>query len=154
MLYEPLVRLEFAQPVNVPVGELLYMLAKDYVYIWNEEGFEFKILVPCGDTNDGVSSPRFAWSLSNIRPDGLLRGAALIHDWLYRWKGAVPLYWFREIDEPSWNAMRRVFTRAEADALFLHMAKEAGVGTLKRAIAYRALRWFGWRAWSRVDDEP
>lgn len=80
---------EFTQPSNLPVADGTYRLLDTYHYCWDLNGQQSRITVPEGFTYDGASVPRLAWTLSGITPDGLIRAAALIHDWIYNHAGAL-----------------------------------------------------------------
>ncbi|MCB1137248.1 MAG: DUF1353 domain-containing protein [Leptospiraceae bacterium] len=107
-----------------------------------------RISVPSGFTYDGASVPRIAWSLTGIRPDGLLRAAAAVHDWIYRWAGDLPegSHEFR-IDASEWQVAIGRWKRKDADRLFGRMMREAGVGAIKRKMAYVAVRLMGRLGW-------
>jgi len=124
------------QPDARPIEGGKYRLHDAYTYvarpITTRKGFV--ITVPEGFVWDGASVPQFLWSISGIRPDGLLRAAALVHDYLYRHSGDA-------------EGASKLFTRKEADVLFYDMIREAGGGWWTAIRAYRAVRLFGWWAW-------
>ena len=93
----------------------------------------FPIEVPCGLLTDLSSVPRWGrWLLGKV---GAHLEASIVHDWLYgAWQDEVA--WQGENRPPRW--MRRF-----ADDVFLAAMNEAGVGWLKRTIAYAAVRGFG-----------
>ena len=127
------------QPDIRPITEGTYRLFQDY---WlTHRGVVFH--VPKGFIHDGASVPRFAWSLTGIRPDGLLRAGALIHDILYHYKGTLPKRWVRPY---------RPFTREEADNLFYELNLRSGMNKARCWIAWKAVRWFGWQAWLKHHD--
>ncbi len=107
-----------------------------------------RIAVPSGFTYDGASVPRIAWSITGIRPDGLLRAAAAVHDWIYQWKGQLPRgsHAFR-IDEFPWQDAIGRWRRKDCDRLFGRMMREAGVPSVKRKMAYLAVRLLGGLSW-------
>jgi hypothetical protein len=120
---------------QITMGTIEVKAGRDDRVRWN-------LVIPKGFEWDGASVPRFLWSLSGIRPDGLLRAAALVHDYIYRSKGRG-VGWDRETGNPlGW-----LFTRKEADVLFYDMIREAGGGWWTAIRAYRAVRMFGWLAW-------
>ena len=88
---------------------------------------------------DGASVPRWAWSISGLRPDGLLRAAALIHDIIYLNNGSPT-----KIIKSSYYQMnfkkKLSYTRKDADKLFLKIMLESGVKKWRAKIAYRAVR--------------
>ena len=85
-------------------------------------------VVPSGFECDGVSVPRFAWSLVSpcVDPRSIRSGVA--HDYIYR------------IQPSEW-------TRAEADLMFLCILIEDGLPIFRALIAYVAVRLSGWIAW-------
>jgi len=111
----------------------LYVLYEEYTYLRPE----WNVTIPEGFVWDGASVPRFLWSISGIRPDGRIRAAALVHDYLYRYGGKVP-------------SCSRVFTRKEADRLFYEMIREAGGSWWTAWRAWFAVSLFGWLAWKRA----
>ena len=122
------------QPDIRPVARGKYRLFSPYVLL--HKGITFKI--PKGMEYDGASVPRFAWSLTGIRPDGLLRAGALIHDVLYRHKGIPPTGW----TEPA-----RAFDRELSDLVFYQINIRAGMRSWRAWLAWKAVRWFGAVAW-------
>lgn len=77
-------------PDSRPISDRLYQLFNDYRYIWTlkvrEADGSFKdiknrITIPSGLRYDGASVPRFFWTITGIKPDGLQRAAG----WTY-WK--------------------------------------------------------------------
>lgn len=119
------------QPDIRPTGPGEYTLYTEYRY--DKKTVPYRMLwIPAGFKYDGASVPRFLWSVSGIRPDGLIRAAALIHDFIYRYAG--------------WNGL---YTRKQADALFRHIIREAGLGWWTAVRAYRAVRLFGWIPWRK-----
>lgn len=151
------------QPDILPVAEGLYFLDEEYTYRWESRGIEYRIVVPRGFIHNGASVPRLVWTISGILPDGLIRAAALIHDWIYRCRGRLP--WptyqykspnalktnpFGRIDEETmWCDIHGVWTRKNADRLFARIMREAGMSKRRRRAAYLAVRMFGWVAWRR-----
>ena len=132
------------QPDARPIAGDKYRLQDDYTYTPPSQ--MFSITVPRGFGWDGASVPRFLWTLSGIRPDGLVRAAALVHDYLYRHRGKVP-------------GCYRHFSRKRADLLFHRMILDAGESKLTAYRAYWAVRLFGWLAWNKrttieVSEEP
>ena len=115
----------FAQPDIRPIGERKYFLVTPYTYtLSNGKSY----VVPAGFETDGASVPRIAWS-SGVRPDGLIRAAAVVHDYLCVRKGQV---------SPSC----RVSSREAAD-IFKDLMVAAGMRAKFVRRAYWAVRWFG-----------
>jgi len=94
------------------------------------------ITVPEGFTFDLASIPRAFWWL--ISPFDLSIAAPLIHDFLYKYEGEPP---DGSIEPP------RVYTRKQADQLFLRMMEMEGIPRWRRALAYASVRAFGWLGW-------
>jgi hypothetical protein len=130
------------------VSEKDYRLVEDYTYAWTKGEFDYRITVPTGFTYDGASVPRVAWTVSGIRPDGLIRAAALIHDWIYNFKGLLPEGSHEFLDaEGRWQTVYGRWSREDTDRLFGRIMRESGVPKFKRRMAYRAVRLFGWLYW-------
>lgn len=81
------------------------------------EGFEF----------DLASIPRFMWAL--VGPFELSIEAPLLHDYLYR-RGGLGIY-----------------SRLNADNMFLAVMKAEGIAAWRRVPAWIAVRLFGWTGW-------
>lgn len=108
--------------------EWLYELVHDYLY---EDADGVSIRVPAGFRHDGASVPRLAFTISGLTPDGLIRAAALVHDWLYRNDGGIN---------------ERAYTRKQADELFAKIMRASGIRPTQVWIAYLAVR-IGGRRW-------
>jgi len=80
-----------SQPDIRPVGEVLYRLYEkasyEFIGVYKKKTSYFSITIPEGFICDGQSVPRILWSF--MRPDGLVRMAALNHDILYRTAGGL-----------------------------------------------------------------
>lgn len=131
-----------------------YRLNTPYPYEWVADGVRRRLVIAAGFEYDGASVPRPLWTLTGIERDGLQRAAALVHDVHYRnggWlgNGITQAIWsdgaqIWETVEPSEDCR---WTRADVDALFCRMLREAGVSMLKRRMMYRGVRVFGWMFW-------
>lgn len=102
-----------------PAGDPLYQTTAE---LWCQ-GF----VIPAGFVTDLASTPR--WVQDRLPPDGPWSLAAILHDWLY-------------VNHPP------VFTRAEADNLFLAEMKRLGVPLRQRLPMWVAVRLFGGKAWA------
>lgn len=123
------------QPALIPIlrdGVERYQLLYDWAFWWKGASF----VVPGGLIIDGASVPRLMWPF--MPPDGLHRGAALAHDYLYILRGR------------SFYGHR--FNKAEADLVFYGLMREAGITDRKAYTAYAAVKWFGWPAWLSEED--
>jgi|GEM_PF-544550 len=139
------------QPAITPISDRYYRLVDSYEYAWTFEDKRRRIVVPKGSVNDGASVPWFLWTLSRLRPDGLVRAAALIHDWIYRHTGKLPPESCQEETSPGvWTDIETPWVRRDTDRLFSRMLREAGVHKLKRRMAFRAVHWFGSLSWESV----
>lgn len=79
-----------------------------------------------GFTTDGASIPRALWRLCGHPFETPRVVAALAHDWLYA---------------------SHATDRKTADMVFRALCVLVGVGKVRAAVEYRALRLFGWAAW-------
>jgi hypothetical protein len=147
---EPALR-RLEQPLNRPVGERAYELVADWTYEWKHDGIRRRITVPKGFVCDGASVPRLVWTLTGILPDGLIRAAALVHDWLYKHQGRLPLGSYQEFRDGAWAGLDWVVSREVADRLFARIMREAEVRKVRRRMAYVTVRACGWWAW-RIGD--
>lgn len=103
-------------------------LLSNFRYRSGEDRGSLLITVPKGFVNDLASIPRVFRSL--IPVDGKHRGAAVIHDYLYALKGAIP--------------SDAHLTRKACDQIFLEAMKVSGVSFIKRHTMYQAVRVGGW----------
>lgn len=88
------------------------------------------VCIPEGFTFDLASIPRLLWPL--IGPFELSIEAPLLHDYLYR-RGGLG-----------------IFSRADADRMFLDLMKSEGIARWRRWAAWLAVRLFGWTGWREV----
>jgi hypothetical protein len=141
------------QPINIPVrlrnGKEAYQLVEDYTYDWKHTDRLHRIItVPRGFVCDGASVPRLVWTLSGITPDGLIRAAALVHDYIYRHKGKLPRNTYGVLRDGVYEDIsENIWTREDADKLFARIMREAGVPKIKRRAAYLGVRTGGWASW-------
>lgn len=136
------------QPDARPLKRGGYHLNEEYVYQWAYSGRVSRITVPRGFRWDGASVPRAVWTLSGLQQDGLIRAAALIHDWIYHHDGKLPLGSQQEF-EPGvgWIDIIGTWTRQDADKLFARMMRDSGIEPRYVRRAYVAVRAFGWILW-------
>ncbi len=146
-------------PHVVPITEKLYRLQDDYIYEWEITRTDRKtgtkietrqrIVVPEGFVYDGASVPRLLWTVTGMTPDGLIRAAALLHDFIYRHKGWLPngSYQMFDVQTKQWKDLSAPWPRETADRLFARVMRESGVSSFKRKLAYRAARLLGWFCW-------
>lgn len=140
------------QPNIEPVlvrGEEGYRLEDPYFYQWQDDrGFWRRIAVPAGFLYDGASVPRLVWTMTGIVPDGLIRAAALLHDFLYEHRGAFP-YGSLQFYHSGWckDVSGVVWSRKQADELLYRVMIEAGCSPWKAKLSYTSVRLFGLYAW-------
>jgi hypothetical protein len=139
--------LKLKQPLNVPVSGNLYRLVEEYRYYFEKNGVISCIIVPKGFTYDGASSPRISWTMSGIIPDGLIRPAALVHDWIYNFDGDLPLGSHTFYTKGVWVSVITRWSRKDADRIFLKIMRQAGMDEFQSWLAYYAVRAFGWTKW-------
>lgn len=99
-------------------------------YLTAYEGFEY----------DKASIPSVIWPI--LPPFGRYEGAACIHDLLYKYNTSTTM----QADYRYHNC--KGYTRKEADKLFLVHMLQDGVPKWKAKAMYRAVRWFGKKAWN------
>ncbi len=136
------------QPDILPISEEDYILDENYAYEWDINGIPQRINIPKGFIYDGASVPRLLWSVSGLTPDGLIRAAALVHDWIYNFEGMLPEGSYQYFQDGQWKQVHGKWKRKDADRLFARMMKEANVPKWKRQLAYQAVRWFGRAYWN------
>lgn len=141
----------FPQPDLRPVGEGRYILLGGYRYVWSDRGLDKKIVVPVGLETDGASVPRLLWTITGLTPDGPIRAAALVHDFLYRHGGKLPegALLGRNPSGAFIPLDHYEFTRAEADGLFHQIMLQSGISARKAWLAWAGVRMGGWTAWGK-----
>ena len=135
------------QPLIIPVSESgkLYELQHDYeVDLINYIHRDIQLVIPEGFRYDGASVPRPLWSISGLSRDGLHRAAALVHDFIYHYKGDF-------VDES--NQKDLTLTRKEADKVFRKMLKEVNIASHRCWLAYCGVRLFGGFWWNKPPAE-
>ncbi len=90
--------------------------------------------VPAGFVCDGASVPRWAWTAIGHPLSGRFLRAAVLHDWGYR--------------HPAEGD-----TRATVDRRFFQGLRADGVGRVRAALMYAAVRVGGGAAWARGLDK-
>jgi hypothetical protein len=101
----------------------------------------YALVIPAGFVCDLSSVPRWLWFLA--APFELSIQGPLVHDWLYEHGGRITCR------RPDGLEMLAVFDRKQADEFFYDLMRQEGVWWWRRAFAYRLVRWFGGRAWTR-----
>lgn len=132
-----------------------------------QPGGESVILVPVGFVTDFASMP---FGVRNLFPAiGIYARPAIIHDLLYLIEGDLPnllarlqapakgrpmlsppeiAAYLAETAERKW-VNTRVYSRAQADAVFREAMDVVGVPAWRRTVMYRAVRMGGGKGWGR-----
>lgn len=114
-----------------------YISLRPYTIRYRLDGDQHSITVPPGMLTDLASVPRAGrWLIGRVGPH---LEASIVHDFLYIAWQDIPGYGAREDD------------RAFADELFRVGMKQAKVSGFKKAMIYRAVRWFGGGTYKRRD---
>jgi hypothetical protein len=116
-----------------------WLLAEDCVYTTNDG---FMITAKSGFITDLASIPRIFWAL--IASFELSITAPVFHDLIYRSAG--------EVAPPDGEVTPagKIFTRQEADDVFLELMTRAKIQYWKRNVAYLAVRHFAESSWRRL----
>lgn len=117
-----------------------WVLAEDCVYTTNDG---FTITAKSGFKTDLASVPRFLWLL--IAPNELSLIAPIFHDLIYRSGGKVIL------PTGEVRPVSKIFTKQEADDLFLELMTRAKISYWKRNVAYLAVEKFGGDSWRHIE---
>lgn len=123
-------RNSFLTPLIVevmPSGKT-FKVAREFTYLWKRKYIE--VHIPVGTLTDFASIPRLARLV--IPKLGKHTKATVPHDAIYR-------------DEIPGH----VFTRSEADLMFLDGMRDLGVVKWKRTLMYWAVRVGGYFAWQK-----
>jgi len=141
----------YPQPNLVPINNKEYYLKEPYTHEWILENKKFRVTVPQGFITDGASVPKLFWSIAGLKPDGLYRAAAVVHDYFYAFRGDPPSESFQKLVNETWKTVtkedRPALTRKEIDGLFIQIMQEAGVDGWASKSMYWAVRVFGRFAW-------
>lgn len=140
------------QPNLEPIGETenghpIYKLETTYAYQWiAPDGRARRLIIPAGFICDGASVPKILWHF--MLPDGLHRAAALVHDFLYEYRGKLPIGSYQRLTGNKWEIIDAQWERRHADKMFARILRESNVSKFKRRNAYRAVRAGGWTYWN------
>lgn len=97
-----------------------YILDDELLYFSNR--FNKVIIVPAGSApSDLASVPSIFRAL--VKTSGRITYASIVHDWLYKTRGAEDYV-----------------TRKQADQIFLDIMEERGLPLIRRRMAYRGVR--------------
>lgn len=107
-------------------GRPVYKILDNLIYAPGDKFNDLIIKVSAGFTTDFASIPRFFWRV--FPPAGKYGKAAIIHDFLYRFKTGI--------------------NRKDADYIFWLAMGELGVPDWKRWCIWKAVRLFGKTTWN------
>lgn len=151
------------QPLAAKIDKTHYILQEEYSYTWRKDiassdanqatYIDNKIVVPKGFRWDGASVPKAFWRLG-FDPDGSHRAAALIHDFVYIYKGKMPTgsFYAKYEHAQHWEVNSGSFSRKDADRLFGKIMKESKVKSFTRKVMKFAVSKFGWMYWQDGPD--
>ena len=151
------------QPKAILTDKTHYILVEDFVYEWKMQAQDAddesriltlinKIVVKQGFRWDGASVPKILWGLG-FKPDGDHRAAALVHDFIYIYKGKLPEgSMLSSYDDKKEQVQYGSFSRKDSDRMFGRMMREAGVPKFRRTLMKWAVQLFGWLYWKDGTD--
>lgn len=136
----------------VPINDKEYYLLQEFSHEWSWGHDSFKVIVPEEFITDLASIPKPFWSLLGLKPDGLYRDAAIVHDYLYAFRGLPPKNRLKTLKVSidggaSFVGATSPLSRKECDKIFLEMMEGAGVDGWKAKVMHRAVRLFGEGPW-------
>ena len=111
-----------------------WMVLENYIY---KRG-SLAIVVPEGFVYDGASIPRIFWRLIGPPMAGKYAHAALLHDYLYVYRGYK-----------VHHGRRVAITRQQADDFMLTVMVEDDVDWWRRNVMHKAVRTAGGRVWNK-----
>ena len=135
-------------PHQKDLGNRRRRMLSPYRYTFGHGGVQWRITVPIDFEHDGASVPGITWSF--YRPHSL-DASAVLHDWLYRHQGRIPVASQERRIGDDWILTTKTWTRKEADQVFRLCLKmdPNGPNALKRWMAYSAVRAGGRGPWRR-----
>jgi hypothetical protein len=135
----------FKQPDVEPIkykniADKYFQLEEDYTVRVHINGVLQSITVPKGYITDLASIPRFVWTLTGLTPDGLYRGAAVVHDYIYGMKNGMG--YSAVVSSDKTQVFR--LSRQECDKIFRELMEDAGESDWKVKTFFWAVETFGW----------
>lgn len=128
------------QPDLRPINRRQYVTAGNFRVGFETSGGFCTVRVPAGTITDIASIPRLLWGLLGLRPDGLHRAAALVHDRLCARKGRTSPIILAPDSRVVWTY---TLNSDETHALFREMLKASGVSERRANLLWWAVRLFG-----------
>jgi len=133
-----MIRMPLMRPVPFCVEDEF----SNYTRRWElmEDYIIFDNFIPSGFIFDGASIPKFSRGL--LSPVGILLVPALAHDYCYRYHRIcyMDVHGFKH-DKP--------ITKEDSDLLFLTIANKVNHMPKINKIAYKAVKYFGRKAWNK-----
>lgn len=124
------------QPDIRPAASGTYVLFGNFHVSFSHDDNICTLRVPDGTKNDGASIPRWLWGMFGLKPDGLHRAAALVHDYLCASKGHFT-------DESFEGFGKDRLSSQETHELFSLLLQAASVPKFRATLMYKAVRVFG-----------
>ena len=119
----------------------------DWVYHFNYNNKEYKLIIPFGFLSDGSSVPRFLRAIVKMGGREMPDEAWLPHDFFYEHKGKMPKgSLFYKLNNGEWNEVSEV-ARSVADKIFRNELKKDvhGLSKFKPIVAYIGVRAAFWK---------
>ena len=142
----------FTQPDVRPITgtrPVLYRLHADWTCDWLKDDIQYRLNIPAGFICDLDSTPRWLWWLFGVGRDGPQRAAVTAHDYFYFTAGLnQPKGAFQRIDPDGPVDLRVKCSKDFADRLMFSIMRVSGVPRWQRRAKFRAVQWFGKRAWN------
>ena len=144
--------LYYQQPNIAPISTSMYILVNTWTYSWSSKDVYSSITIPEGFVYDGASIPKIFWSIIGLAPDGIHRAAAIVHDWIYTFKGNLPpgsvkrKIILNDGDVKYLNTID-VWTQKDCDKFFKKMLLQTPLPRWKVKLMFTAVRMFGWTKW-------
>ena len=139
----------FIQPNIEPISDRVYQVTSPWSITWITGDVVNRLNVPAGSRYDGASIPRWLWSITGIRPDGVHRAGTLVHDFIYYYEGVLPIgsmqYRYIGDHESNFQNVTGKWSRRDADKIGYKLWKRAGQPKAK--LMYKIVRTFGYFLW-------
>ena len=140
--------LSVVQPINQPVSARVYRLHEQYRFTWYFGNKFRRIVIDEGFLYDGASIPRFFWGLAGMRPDGLVRAAATVHDFIFYHRGKVPKGGYQTSDDGHhWTDDETPWDLKHTDLLFGRVMRDSGMPKIRRRLMFLGVKMASWYIW-------
>ena len=145
-----------------PIPGNMFELAEDFIYEWEKHGVPQRLTIGAGFPFDGASIPEAAtfltWLLpffKTIRPMGMHIYAALVHDYIFMYRGMLPKGAHKALVNGQWMDAHHKWTFTQANKLFARMLREDGVRRRERRAMFLAVQSpIGYISWKTGDLPP